>query len=102
MNLHKMARSIRLNCIIWKKLEKKLVIQKMGNLPERLKPVPKWYCTGIDFLGPFTRRGEVQKRSRGKAYGILFNYLGTRTVHVDLADISTPMEGPSWLVLARS
>ena len=61
--------------------------QVMGSLPEeRLKPSPPWYCTGVDLFGPFITRGEVQKRVRGKAYGVLFNCMTTRAVHVDVSD----------------
>ena len=43
-----------------------------------------------DQSGPFKIRDEVKKQTIGKAYGVIFNCLGTRTVHVDLApDYST-------------
>ena len=58
----------------------------MGDIPEfRLKPAPAWHFTGIDYCGPFTIKGEVNKRSRGKCYGVLFADLVSRAVHVDLA-----------------
>ena len=87
VNLHKLTRSIKYNCVTCRKLEKELAGQMMGKLPEeRLKPAPPWYCTGVDLFGPFVTRGEVQKRVRGKAYDVLFNCMGTRAVHVDVAD----------------
>ena len=63
----------------------------MGQLPqERLKPAPAWSFTSLDFFGPFEIRGETNKRSRGKAYGVLFTCMLCRTVHLDLAtDYST-------------
>ena len=63
----------------------------MAPLPmERLKPSPPWLYTSLDFFGPFEVRGEVNKRSRGKAYGVLFNCLSCRAVYVDIAaDYST-------------
>lgn len=62
-----------------------------GKLPvERLKPSPAWTCTAIDLFGPFKFRDEVKKRTTGKMYGVIFNCLGTRAVHIDLAaDYST-------------
>ena len=36
-------------------------------------------------FGPLVIRGGVKKRVRGKAYGVLFNCMGTRAVHVDVA-----------------
>lgn len=90
-DLHKMVKSIKLNCVACKKIEKKQASQAMGKLPEeRLKPAPPWTSTAIDLFGPFKIRDEVKKRAIGKAYGVLFNCLATRAVHVDLApDYST-------------
>ena len=84
-------KSIRHHCVVCKKLDKKTATQVMGQLPhERLKPAPAWNCTAIDFFGPFKIRDEVKKRTIGKAYGVIFNCLGTRAVHVDIApDYST-------------
>jgi hypothetical protein len=87
VNIHRLVKSIRYNCVICKKLQKQTMQQIMSPLPEeRLKPSPPWYCTSIDFFGPFITRGEVQRRVRGKAYGVLFNCMTTRAVHVDVAD----------------
>ena len=63
----------------------------MGNLPtDRLKPAPPWYSTGIDLFGPYRIRDEVKKRTTSKAYGVIFNCLGTRAVYLDIAaDYST-------------
>ena len=58
----------------------------MGDLPLfRLKPAPAWNSTGIDYFGPFTIKGEVNKRSHGKCYGVLFADLASRAIHLDLA-----------------
>ena len=44
------------------------------------------FCfTSLDFFGPFGVRGEVNKRSRGKVYGLLFNCIVSRAVYVDVA-----------------
>ena len=63
----------------------------MGKLPEeRLKPSPPWHYTGIDLFGPFKIRDEVKRRTYGKCYGVIFNCMCTRAVHLDLApDYST-------------
>lgn len=89
--LLKMIQSVKLNCVTCKKLDKKLSGQVMGNLPkERLKPAPPWYSTSIDLFGPFTIRDAVKKRTTSKAYGVIFNCIGTRAVYLDLApDYST-------------
>ena len=79
-------KSIRYNCVTCKKLDKKTTTQLMGRLPqERIKPAPAWNCTAVDLFGPFRIRGEVQKRTTGKPYGVIYNCLSTRAVHVDLA-----------------
>ena len=91
LKMLKMVKSIRYNCVICKKLDKRLSEQIMGKLPiERLRPSPAWSCTAIDLFGPFKIRDELKKRTTGKTYGVIFNWLGTRAVHVDLAaDYST-------------
>ena len=63
----------------------------MGKLPiERLKPAPAWDSTALDFFGPFKVKDKVKKRTTGKAYGLIFNCLATRAVHVDVSpDYST-------------
>ena len=84
--LLKLVKSIKFRCIIYKKLDKKTSQQVMGQLPEdRLKAAPPWYSTGIDLFGPFKIRDEIKKRTFSKAYGVIFNCLGTRAVYLDLA-----------------
>ena len=72
-------------------MDKKLNEQAMGQLPmDRLKPTPAWYATALDFFGPFKIKDEVKKRTTGKAYGIIFNCLVSRAVHVEISpDYST-------------
>ena len=91
IKLLKLMKSIRTNCVICKKLDKKLNEQIMGKLPiERLKPAPAWTYTALDLFGPFKIKDEVKKRTTGKAYGVIFNCLGTRAVHIDISpDYST-------------
>ena len=60
-------------CIKCKKKFKRLSSQVTGVLPlERLKPCPPFSAVGIDYFGPYTIKGEVQKRVRGKCYGVIF------------------------------
>ena len=63
----------------------------MGPLPNvRINPAPAWSAVSLDLFGPFVIRGEVNKRSRGKAYGLIINCLLTRAVHIDATpDYST-------------
>ena len=56
----------------------------MGRLPEaRLKPAPPFTYTMVDLFGPYVVRGEVQKRTSGKAYGVIFTDLVSRAVHIE-------------------
>ena len=91
VNVTRLTKSVRYKCVTCKRLDKRTEEQVMGALPqERLKPAPAWTYTSLDYFGPFWVRGEVNKRSRGKAYGVIFNCLLTRAVHLDLAgDYST-------------
>ena len=58
----------------------------MSVLPEqRLKPAPAFSSIGCDFFGPFIIKGEVQKRTRGKCFGVIFTCLVSRAVHVDIS-----------------
>jgi hypothetical protein len=65
----KLAQSIKSKCQMCKLREAKFLEQQMGQLPEaRLKPAPAFNHVLIDLFGPYSVRGEVQKRTSGKAY----------------------------------
>ena len=90
IGLPRIVKSITYNCVTCKKLNKNTTTQLMGWFPqERLKPAPAWNCTAVDLFGPFRIRREVQKRTTGKAYGVIFNCLSMQAVHVDLVHYST-------------
>ena len=91
VKLIKLVKATKRNCVICRKMDKKLNEQAMGQLPmDRLKPTPAWYATALDFFGPFKIKDEVKKRTTGKAYGIIFNCLASRAVHVEISpDYST-------------
>ena len=73
--IRKLVHHIRHNCVRCRRYEGKLEEQIMAPLPiERLRPAPVWYNTGIDLFGPFPIKGDVNKRSVGKGYGILPTY----------------------------
>ena len=56
----------------------------MGLLPEaRLKPAPAFNHVMLNLFGPYMVRGEVQKRTSGKAYGVMFTDLTMRAVHIE-------------------
>ena len=87
----RIVKSIKSKCVTCRKRDKQLASQIMSPLPlERLKPAPPWSSVGIDLFGPFHIRGEVNKRSSGKCYGVIFTCLLIRAVHLELtSDYST-------------
>lgn len=91
IRLENIVRSVRYHCITCRKNAKKTVSQIMAPLPDvRLNPAPAWSSISLDLFGPFEIKGEVNKRARGKAYGLILNCLFSRAVHIDLiTDYST-------------
>ena len=82
----KLARRIVDSCQLCRVREPKLLAQGMGTVPlERVTPGPPFNHTMIDLFGPYIVRGEVQKRTSGKVYGILFTDLASRAVHIEPA-----------------
>ena len=87
IGLKTLMKAIIRDCRKCKERLMSLQSQIMSTLPiERIKPAPPFACVAIDYFGPFVTRGEVQKRTRGKAYGVLFTCLVSRAVYVDIAD----------------
>ena len=83
--IHKLVKRIRKNCFTCKRKFHVTEKQQMGNQQiERLKPVPPFTNVGIDYFGPFTVKGEVQKRIHGKVYGLLFVCMTMRGVYADV------------------
>ena len=91
INIKRLVKSIRYKCVKCRQQSGKLLEQIMAPLPvERLKPAPVWHNTGLDLFGPFYIKGEVNKRTLGKGYAVIFTCLLTRAVFIDIAtDYST-------------
>ena len=91
LSIKKVVKRIRSNCVGCKRKFQDLGGQIMADLPiERLKPSPSFSATGVDFFGPFELKGEVQKRTRGKGYGVIFVCMVSTYVHLNLSiDYST-------------
>ena len=82
----KLAQQVKNQCPLCKLRDRILINQQMGPLPLlRLKPAPAFCNTMVDIFGPFAIRGEVQKRTSGKGYGIIFTDLCSRAVHIEAA-----------------
>ena len=77
------------NCVTCRKLRGKEERQIMSDLPEdRLDPAPPFTNVGVDAFGPWT---VISRRNRGgyansKRWAILFTYLVTRAVHIELVE----------------
>ena len=91
IGLSNIVRRIRRNCVTCRRRYLKLSNQVMGKLPiERLKPAPAFFHSMVDLFGPYVIRGEVNKRSSKKVYGVIITDLLTRAVYIDVAtDYST-------------
>ena len=85
IGVRKIVKSIIGRCAKCKLKFKLLAAQRMSPLPiERIKPSPAFQNVGLDYFGPFEVKGEVQKRVRGKCYGVLFACDSSRAVHADI------------------
>lgn len=86
VGVRNLVKSIRFKCIKCRRFNKSVQQQIMGQVPvERLKPAPAWTYVSIDLFGPLSIKGETNKRSRSKGYGVIFNCLLCRAVHIELA-----------------
>ena len=85
VGVRRIVRSIIGRCKSCKLKFKRMSSQRMSPLPiERIKPSPAFQNVGLDYFGPFEVKGEIQKRVRGKCYGVLFACDSSRAVHVDI------------------
>ena len=91
IKLQIIAKSVRRHCVPCNRERKIIVEQIMSALPiERLRPAPAWHSTSLDYFGPYEVKGEVNKRARSKAYGLIFNCMQTWAIHIELCpDYST-------------
>lgn len=85
--IRRIAKSVKHRCVTCRRMSPKSEGQKMGELvEERLKPSPPFCHTACDIFGPFKIRDAVKRRTFGKAYGIIFNCLSTRSVYLDVLE----------------
>ena len=81
----KLAAAIVNNCRKCKLRDPKCMRQSMGDLPEaRLRPESVFNRVMLDLFGPYKIRGEVQKRTTGKGYVVIFTDLCMRAVHMEV------------------
>ena len=86
IGIHRIMRNIISRCVKCKKKLMSMCGQVMSPLPiERLQPSPPFTNICVDYFGPYEVRGEVQKRVRGKCYGVILTCMAVRAVHIDVA-----------------
>ena len=99
VGIRRLLKSIRFRCVTCHRLAQKLQQQRMGPLPAyRLKPTPPWSYTSIDMFGPLKIRGEVNKRTQSKGYGVIFNCMHSRAIHLD---VTTEYDTEAFLQVMR-
>ena len=80
----RLAKSVKDSCRLCIIREPRLLSQQMGKLPlGRLQPTTPFTNVVLDLFGPFPVRGEVQKRTTGKAWGVIFTDMSSRAVHIE-------------------
>lgn len=87
LQARKLIRSTKSRCVICRKLDRKLIEQCMGPVPdERLRPSPAFYNSALDLFGPLMIKETVTRRCKKKVYGIIITCLSTRASYVDLVE----------------
>ena len=81
----KISKAVCDDCQLCKLIHDKRLSQLMGQMPpDRLIPSPPFNSVMLDLFGPYYVRGEVQKRTTGKAWGVIFTDLCCRAVHIEV------------------
>ena len=58
----------------------------MAPIPmERLKPYSPFFNTSLDLFGALEIKGEVNKRSKGKSFGVIFTFMFSKAVYFYLS-----------------
>ena len=86
LNIRMLTKKIVGSCVKCREKLKRFTEQVMNSLPiERMQQSSPFFTVGIDFFGPYTIRGEVQKRTRKKCFGVIIACNVSRTVYVDIS-----------------
>ena len=76
-----LAKKICSQCKICTKLRKKMETQQMAELKEESSKIcPPWTYICLDYAGPVIIKGEVNSRSRGKAWVLVYTCRSTKAV----------------------
>jgi hypothetical protein len=74
-------------CVICHRHRANFLNQIMGDLPAaRVTPNPAFYCSGVDYAGPFLLTTEAPRsKTTFKAYLCIFVCFSTRAIHIEIA-----------------
>ena len=79
-----LAKMVKNQCQLCRMKEAQMMEQAMGALPEdRTRPSPPFNHSMVDLFGPYLIGGEVQKRTSGKAWGMILTDLCSRAVPIE-------------------
>jgi len=79
----KVARFIS-SCVKCRRLRRPIEQQKMACLPDdRLEPAPPFSFCAVDYFGPLIVK---ERRIEVRRYGVLFTFMGSRSVHLETAN----------------
>ena len=82
-----MAKKVVSQCYRCGLSRKKLLNQVMAPLPEeRLNPAPVFNSVVVDLFSPLEFQDMVKKRVTGKGWGVVFVYMATSAVHLELVE----------------
>ena len=80
----RLAKKVRQRCTLCRLIDLHTLSQKMGSIPlHLLEEAPVYNFIQLDIFGPWKARGEVQKRTTGKIWGVLFVCLNSKAVHIE-------------------
>ena len=81
----KLAKKVKVACVICRHLDKRVMHQAMGSLPKKLLLNPiAWGQLEMDLFGPFSCRSDVNKRSTCKIWGMVLIDRNSGAVHADI------------------
>ena len=80
----RLAKRVRQRCSLCRLIDQHTLSQKMGKIPLfLLQEAPVFNFIQLDIFGPWLARGEIQKRTTGKIWGVLFVCLNSKAVHIE-------------------
>ena len=76
-----LAKKVVNSCMKCRIVQRKMEVQRMAMIrPEQLTVYPPWTTVALDFAGPVMMKGEVQQRTRKKAWVLVYCDMSTRAV----------------------